>query len=202
MHRAVHVPYSPTFPSHRFLAERMRQYEWCPRQMKQLCRTYVFYVMYYLSSIRRQEPWDIKHGACSNSRCYAYNTDEKLYQMRHLEAGSCCDVSHVSVEEVAVITRKGGIPLVRVCSLVGEPQVEVAECTPTTRYTAIPHVWINGLGNPKKNVLPQFQLGRLASHLSASAGFGRKKDWARQFGKMGYPFSTKSKAPIPFSSWT
>jgi hypothetical protein len=46
-------------------------------------------------------------------------------------------------------------------SIEGPLDIKVIRCTPYITYTAISHVWSDGLGNPEKNALPECQLLRL-----------------------------------------
>jgi hypothetical protein len=71
------------------------------------------------------------------------------------------------------IIKSGGIPLVSVhIGPYNKAEIRIEKASPSTRYTAISHVWSDGLGNPNSNALPQCQLGWLSTCLERLPSVG------------------------------
>ncbi|OCL12753.1 hypothetical protein AOQ84DRAFT_140258 [Glonium stellatum] len=151
------------------LMERMQQAGWCARQITQLLQTSDYCTGYYFSSIRRQEPGNISHGNCRTEYCIAYNTDPNAYIIRHVGRCRCSEFIEAPFNALERIIRDGDIPLIKIRKgrLDTSIKLEVVKLTPRSNYTAISHVWIDGLGNPKANSLPRCQLEKLYKHLIA-----------------------------------
>lgn len=153
-------------PAALMLMQRMKRNGWCAYQIAQYLERTDFVAGYYLSSIPRIE--DATHELCSYTRCIAYNTNNKTYVTRHLGDSCECGFDTIDAPYQAVnrIIAKGEIPLIRIRKRKGyRPLLDVVECQPHTEYTAISHVWIDGLGNPKSNGLPQCQIEKLVERL-------------------------------------
>jgi hypothetical protein len=73
-------------------------------------------------------------------------------------------------DELAEITRKGGIPLVSI-EISSEADsaisLRVHNRDRDSKYVAISHVWADGLGNPHQNALPSCQIRQLEANLAA-----------------------------------
>ncbi|KAI9687452.1 MAG: hypothetical protein M1822_002062 [Bathelium mastoideum] len=92
------------------------------------------------------------------------------------------------------ILRDGGIPILRCersSSGFGTPSLSYVAAHPNIKYTAISHLWSDGLGQPSRNSLPQCQLIRLMNAVNeADAKFktetnplyGRLFDVYHEFG--------------------
>jgi hypothetical protein len=137
---------------------------WCPYRALQLCRSYDYLVLNSLASLIYNPISAREHGKCVKlQRCCAHdlivNTDD--YPLRHeLEETHDCELVLVRREEIIEIIQSGGIPLISI-SLENDLDLQVVQCTPYMTYTAISHVWSDGLGNRKANALPRCQLLRL-----------------------------------------
>lgn len=138
---------------------------WCPYRALQLCRSYDYLVLNSLASLIHNPTLGEDHGQCVElQRCCAHNLivdglDD--YPLQHdVEETHDCDMVHVPREEVIEIIQSGGIPLISI-SLENDLDLQVVQYTPYITYTAISHVWSDGLGNPKSNALPRCQLLRL-----------------------------------------
>ncbi|KAK0511608.1 hypothetical protein JMJ35_006181 [Cladonia borealis] len=72
------------------------------------------------------------------------------------------------MEKVKSFLNEGGIPLIT-CSRVspGNLALDVVKATQGVKYTAISHVWADGLGNTLDNSIPDCQLRRLFKSLKA-----------------------------------
>lgn len=138
---------------------------WCPYRALQLCRSYDYLILNSLASLIRNPASVEDHGQCVElQRCCAHNLivdrpDEYPFQ-HDVEETHNCEFFHVPREKITEIIQSGGIPLISM-SLENDRDVQVVECTPYMTYTAISHVWSDGLGNPQSNALPRCQLLRL-----------------------------------------
>lgn len=151
-------------PGAQLLMNRMKDQGWCAHQAALFLDNVDFVIGYYLSSIPRIE--DVTHERCAVGTCIAYNTNNATYVTKHLGGNCACGTVESSDRKLANIIASDGIPLIRIQKRPkGEWALGVVECKPSTEYTAISHVWIDGLGNPKANGLPNCQIEQLADHL-------------------------------------
>ncbi len=138
---------------------------WCPYRALQLCRSYDYLVLNSLASLIRNSASVEDHGQCLEFQsCCAHNLiidrpDEYPFQ-HDAEEIQHCEFVNVHREEITEIVQSGGIPLISM-SLENDLDLQVVRCTPAMTYTAISHVWSDGLGNPQSNALPRYQLLRL-----------------------------------------
>ena len=175
----------------RLLIDRMRQAGWCIHQILELCHSQDYCIVNYLSSIPRHKLEDITHENCSETKCSAYNTNEGTYKIRHTDEQCQCEFVEVPFEQVASIVKDGGVPLISLRPTSGQDiELEVMGCTPHSQYTAISHIWIDGLGNPTANALPRCQLRKLATQLSDLAE--SQQSW---YSKAWKYFTGSSKVP-------
>ena len=120
---------------------------------------------YYFAFLPR--PADGKdHTSCTDYECMATQIDDANYRTKHMEPDCNCEFVGVAEDELVAILISDKIPIVRFQSsndslIQGKLQLIAAE--PNTFYTAISHVWSDGLGNPHSNQLPTCQLQRLSS---------------------------------------
>ncbi|KAK5652174.1 hypothetical protein OQA88_10817 [Cercophora sp. LCS_1] len=137
---------------------------WCPYRARLLCQTYDYVTLNSLAGLLRPGGFQENHQHCMQlKRCSAHElavgTDHD-YRVRHDCGNGGCEIVSVDYEAVAGIIRSGGIPVISV-SRDGALDLRVTRLTPTMTYTAISHVWSDGLGNPTTNTLPFCQLLRL-----------------------------------------
>ncbi|KAK2770369.1 het domain protein [Colletotrichum kahawae] len=153
----------PAVPS--LLMKRLVANGCCKHQVLGLECYNSYMVTYYLSSIRKKEPKGISHNRCTASTCEAYNTNEN-YKTRHTSDEFGCIFQQVDENAVVRILAGNGIPLVSMHEDDnGNIKMEVVPITAELQYTAISHVWIDGLGNNEGNALPDCQLRRLFQEL-------------------------------------
>jgi hypothetical protein len=143
-------------PSMSKIVSHMLQNGWCRHQCRWVCERFTFNVVYYFASLRRR-PSTRGHEACEqDDHCVANNLDTTSYQCRHVEEGYSCDFMSTSITEVTKIIQGGGIPVVSFSKTAsGELQQKIIRAKYSTKYTAISHIWYDGLGNPNHNSLPK-----------------------------------------------
>ncbi|TEA10728.1 hypothetical protein C8034_v008607 [Colletotrichum sidae] len=148
------------------LLKRMISNGWCEHQVYNLECYRSYMVTYYLSGITRKERRGISHSRCTRSACAAYNTVGG-YTTRHTEEDCRCEFLGVDEHKVVALLEKQEVPLISMTKdAEGNLVMDVIPLVPEQSYTAISHVWVDGLGNNKGNALPRCQLTRLFQKLT------------------------------------
>ncbi|KAK0654717.1 hypothetical protein DIS24_g5147 [Lasiodiplodia hormozganensis] len=80
------------------------------------------------------------------------------YQTKHTTQPCGCSFIGVDYDQIIQIIQDGGVPLISVQEEAGRIYLKVEPRTLQSRYTAMSHVWCDGLGNPSANALPECQL--------------------------------------------
>ncbi|KAH8678933.1 hypothetical protein BGZ60DRAFT_513193 [Tricladium varicosporioides] len=157
---ADEMEYEPLSTS--ILLNHMMQNNWCIHQARSICQRFTFIVAHYLATFPRMAHPHGHEECIGRSQCVANNTNPNAYQNRHIEKGCECKFLSLNNEEVKKIIKHGGIPLVQI-SEVSEHRIQlrVIRAKYRTKYTAISHVWSDGLGNPDANALPACQVRRI-----------------------------------------
>ena len=142
---------------------KMADLGWCPAQIADFSCKYSCTMLHYISGLPTNS--GVSHTQCSDSRCVAFNIDERHYATRHNEdcgSNACAFVDATSVAVASIIEDNFGIPLVS-CSVSsnGMLQLKIIRATPSSKYIAISHVWSGGLGNPTNNGLPECQVRQI-----------------------------------------
>lgn len=103
------------------------------------------------------------HSRCEEQKCVAENIDEDTYRCRHVEAICCCSSQGPCMADICAVLDTGSFPLVELTrdDPTSEVKIRVVPHQWHIPYTAISHVWADGLGNPHDNKLPRCQLQRL-----------------------------------------
>jgi hypothetical protein len=126
--------------------------------------------MYYKSVLPGQYGHD-SHQTCTTEECAVNCLNETDYVTKHTTPDCNCEFYQADTNSVTAILKEGAIPLIGVSRSPTDQRLEVritSNKADTSRarsisYTAISHVWRDGLGNPLGNALPLCQLQRLAS---------------------------------------
>lgn len=153
-------------PSTSILLDHMVRNGWCIHQANLFCGRFTYAVIYYLASIRRK-PSDQNHQDCEGEEnCVAHNTNPKTYQCRHVKQGCSCQHISISSEDIKAVIKDGGIPLISFTKTrSGCMQHKVFRAKSSTKYTAVSHLWSDGLGNPNQNTLPECQINNLVDQV-------------------------------------
>lgn len=151
--------------------EKMLQNGWCIHQVRHLARKFDPGTFARLAELERAPLRTTSHQQCLHSEaCVAYNTDPNTYKTQHTNPGCKCALVCVPYESMLKVIRKGKVPLVSIKdsrSANERFKLQVHARRRGSKYTAISHVWIDGLGNANVNGLPSCQLERLLLSLSA-----------------------------------
>ncbi|KAF2472203.1 uncharacterized protein BDR25DRAFT_313370 [Lindgomyces ingoldianus] len=150
--------------------------QWCPNHIAFLenyppASTNI--LLYYAASLDR--PRMGYHGDCSVHACMVGKVrNPKAYKTRHSDSsdppcdGRCPEIEPTQAH-ILVILEEGGLPLLRASvSDYGTVNVEVINYKTGMEYTAISHVWSDGLGNENNSWLPQCQFAALIKAVNAA----------------------------------
>jgi hypothetical protein len=152
--------------STKLLMSRMTAQGWCPSQMHSLFQKSNHYTLFFLSQLNRKRGKRKGHDSCSARQCVANNVDMSHYETIHRIPSCRCNFVEIPKLRLIEIIKSGGIPLVSVhTGPRNMVEIRIETANPSTRYTAISHVWSDGLGNPNSNALPQCQLEWLSTCL-------------------------------------
>lgn len=92
----------------------------------------------------------------------------KHYRTAHQSRDCICKSVTVPYDELIEVIRKGGVPLISIERNENSEhgiELRVQKRSFFTKYAAISHVWVDGLGNPGCNVLPTCRLIEIAARL-------------------------------------
>ena len=168
----------PPDPFQKKSLSQLDRTQWCPFNRRRL-QSLQSCTLRYVTSIPRQSfPPFLTHRNCSENACTGNAIDVETIQTRHVNENYSCSFIGVSPSDLASICREGSIPLVEIRPSGSQSQkltdrkeihnsshsidISVRPWTPSSRFTAISHVWSHGLGNQQSNSLPICQLKKLA----------------------------------------
>lgn len=144
---------------------------WCCHHVDYLLERYDPRTFGAFLSLERSARRLVNHETCrTEERCIAFNTDARAYQTLHKSADCDCSNLRVSCADIRRIIRRGEIPLISITQNQVRNTVldmQVHSRSARSRYIAISHVWVDGLGNPSANALPKCQIKRLWKNLLA-----------------------------------
>lgn len=167
----IHYTGTVTWPHCWFIENRLLNAGWCPYEVRILKDQYQAgnNGMYYLSALDRRQTGK-NHNGCTREHCKADDIDEDIYETRHAAEQCYCPdvVSDSDIQRVSKIIARGQIPLCTVtatldggCAVKIQPFNLKFSFRRKTPYVAISHVWSDGLGNKRRNSLPQCRLVQL-----------------------------------------
>lgn len=162
---------------------------WCPREIA-IIGDLVEHdpcTVLYCAQLRRNED-RADHSRCDATMCNAYQIDESIYQTKHWHNGCDCEFLGLREEKVSslstkltkyisvprslqnirmVVWRDGrahdqSVPLIGVeAARLASKASKYLDLQTNVRCVAISHVWVDGMGNAKENLLPECQISRL-----------------------------------------
>ena len=191
------IPANASVGRCRWLEGRLLDGKWCPNMVRRL-RTDLGIEGLYYASLLEAVVGDQPHDTCYDTHCVAYNFKEgQEYRLQHAQRYCLCKDQSCSHDDdscpcsepsnmdevaaqVAAIIYKGGIPLLSLIEEGRVIRVAVTQFTHGVEYTAISHVWSDGMGNPYKNSLPLCILQELdyfVRHAQISPKIGQYHFW-------------------------
>ena len=112
------------------------------------------------------------HSRCDPDECKNLQISNSTYAPSHTTRGCKCDFVGPALEQIVRCLEHGTFP---VLSIKEDPSrellVEVLPYEEGMAYTALSHVWVDGLGNPAAIKLPRCQLLRLKGLLDHLRGY-------------------------------
>src|SRR3569833_1056482 len=145
-------PSASTPPSTQLLLDLFSARGWCPYISRQICRTFNYAVVYYVTQL--PNPSRVTHDECTEQACVGNNVDMINYTTRHAIPDCKCQHDSIPLQDMRDIIRTGGVPLVLVHETADHSvQLRVTRMTHRTPFVAFSHDWSDGLGNPSANSL-------------------------------------------------
>ena len=150
-------------PSAMIMKRYLETNGWCPILAEDLLRRRSLAHVYCAAAIVRHTDNFAKHDNCAESaRCVACNVDLDNFQAVHVKADCRCEPLKPDMTQVYHILEQGQIPIAHLTHASPDHiAMEIASASPRIQYTAISHVWADGLASADYNGLLRCQLARL-----------------------------------------
>lgn len=132
---------------------------WCAQEKRRLLQTYCTSTLFVISNLKRER--SDAHRKCTQEQCFYYQIDETEYETRHSDLCPDCAFIGPDEQDLVNIIEMGKIPLVSIERDGEELRIHVVKASEKAEFTAVSHVWGDGLGNTKETRLPTCQLKRL-----------------------------------------
>ena len=134
----------PNGTANRLLMRRVDEAHWCPywtdTHSHQLSRA----TLYYLSALPRIHS-KADHYRCTKEVCSANNTDADAYETKHTSNCNGCAFLGPDMLKLHKLTKSGDVPLIAVTKTSSGLELDVVPADFQTPYTAISHVWSDGM---------------------------------------------------------
>ena len=149
--------------------EKMRGLGWCPYQAIQLKNIYpAAQICLYLEKLDKRKTlvYGDRHQDCDISVCRGLQSPQES-QHRYPQCGcNEVDIEDNEWEKLLQILDSNKIPVLCLSRSADEVNVTVAAADQNVKYTAISHVWADGLGNKQANALRQCQVNHIYDRLN------------------------------------
>lgn len=145
---------------------------WCPSEVSRLNQDCSVISRYFSSRLGIQGSATI-HSDCSHWQCEAWQVDQSNYQTKHVKTPCDCAFGGMPTERIAQIIRTGKIPCLRLDSHGNALELVPIDPSAPIRFTALSHVWADGLGNHVANALPHCQLRQIQERVNVIANLER-----------------------------
>ena len=150
-------------PSAGIMQKYLETNGWCPVLARDLlCRQPLAHVYFAAATIRHDKNY-AAHDQCSDSEgCVASNLDLDDFEPKHIENRCCCKPVKPDIGKIYDILQRDQIPVARLSrDKTNRTVLEMVAASPDWKYTAISHVWADGLANAKYNGVFQCQLDKI-----------------------------------------
>ena len=131
----------------------MLEHGWCPHDVARFDhQVREVGVLWYYASL---EPPRVQkdHSQCSPEVCLGMQTEKDKYPFAHWRNDCTCVMMDEHAESVNVILKSGSLPLVDHAWRNDKIEILIVPEEEKPEFVAISHVWSDGFGNPKDNVL-------------------------------------------------
>lgn len=130
---------------------------WCPSDLPRLSELLSTNALSYAITLQRHG--FTNHANCTAQNCVINTIDEATYTTQHRTAECTCELVENTCDQASKILAEGTFPLVSLKTFSEKSvHLEVVPFRPGMRYTAISHVWSDGLGNARENAIATCQL--------------------------------------------
>jgi hypothetical protein len=162
------------------LRNRMLKLSWCPSDILRLTKNSLVPGICYGSMIAREER-SITHEKCSDFACVANNIEKGTYVPQHYPPLVHCDCQFIGLPDWSAehILENGGIPLVRLWQPEDgneQRRFDVIRYESNIHYTALSHVWSDGLGDEYGNKIACCQYDRISALLTSITAMEADRD--------------------------
>jgi hypothetical protein len=151
----------------RYYIEKMLQRGRCKHQVLYLAQKFDLDTLRGLAKLKLGPERRVDHTPCANHpSCLAYNVNLSNYRTAHRDENCNCELLSVPYDELVAGIEQDEIPLISIehsADNLRPTTLRLHRRKRSSKYTAISHVWADGLGNPPLNALPTCQLEYLAA---------------------------------------
>lgn len=150
-------------PSAMIMKRYLETNGWCPILAEDLLRRRSLAHVYCAAALVRHTDNFAKHDSCATfERCVAYNVDLDSFRVAHVKTDCRCEPFKPDMAQIYHILEQGQIPIAHLTRTSPDHiAMEIAPARPRVQYTAISHVWADGLASAEYNGLLGCQLDRL-----------------------------------------
>jgi hypothetical protein len=150
-------------PSALLAKEFLTNHGWCPVHAERLIETEEIENVYTAAAVKGHFRPSFNHTNCTSEEgCTASNINSLTFRPSHARRNCPCSMVIPDMQAVQSILRQGQIPVVELRrDQSGKYNLVVKVATATTNYTAISHVWSDGLASPRQNGLFDCQLSKI-----------------------------------------
>lgn len=136
--------------------ERLEIDGWCPFTISSMHQFSRLCTLHFCATLGGPKV-KLSHRKCTDKLCiHTLNITA-----RHFLQGCVCSMLKPEIEEVVSVIRRNQTPTLRYRKGGDYGALEIEAANNSTAYTAISHVWSDGLGNTKGNQMNQCQLARV-----------------------------------------
>ena len=136
-------------PSGTLLERHMINHSWCPFRLHHAFAKFSYNTIYYLACLPKNGRRIADHTHCLEAKmCKGDSINDETFRCQHTSAcDGTCPAMAPPMEKVKSVLNEGGIPIIT-CSRVSPDRLalDVIRATQAVKYTAISHVWADGLG--------------------------------------------------------
>lgn len=150
-------------PSAKILKRYLQDRGWCPVYAGDLLARNNSQSVYLAAAVVPQIGTPSMHEECSVQKgCLAWNVKLDEIQQKHTKQNCCCTIVKPNMSRVHELLEQGQIPVIEVgVDPRGKFLLEIKSSDTDVGYTAISHIWADGLACGKENGLLECQLRRI-----------------------------------------
>ena len=150
-------------PSSNVLKKYLEERGWCPVYANDVLSREPLTDVYIAAAVVPRNGSSSMHRECSSRKgCLAWNVKLDKIRQRHVRQDCNCKLVKPDMSKVYELLQRGEIPVAEVSCNPGKGlSVKVKPAEANIDYTAISHIWADGLASGKENGLLSCQLERI-----------------------------------------